>query len=224
MWFCVNKVFYPVDRDYTIVVVKSLRRFDPPKWATCLRRGRSASEVVRLSDLGVVLRESGREYIKQYYGKWMRREEFLEVMRCALLRSYKSLKTVERMMRALEEFASKPVTPKSRLRCPQNAIYELPPVYPCRAVAVHARRKITIYGVVLIYVFSRTIHIVPWEYKDRATVVIPINVDEVSDIRITERGLNTLRDLLDDYYRLEEKYPEIAETIKLAVTLAKLLS
>jgi hypothetical protein len=224
MWFCVNRVFYLVSGDYTTVVIKSLRRFEPPSWATSLIKPRSASEVVRLSDLRVALKGEGREFIKQYYGEWMRKEEFLDVMWRALLRSYKSLRTVERMMSALIEFANKPISPRSRPKRPENTIYELPPYYPSISVLKHAKHKIHIYDVARIYVFSRTIHIVPREYEDRATVVIPLNVEEVSDIMITESGLNTLRDLIEHYHVIEEKNPEIAETIKLVLVFVKLFS
>ena len=222
MWYTIVEVLW-WDPDYgkTLIVIKSRRRFKPPRWLNAVYRSRKQSVAVRLSDLGIVLRESGKEYIEQYLGIWMRKKEFLKVMWCALLRSYKSVKTVERMMRALREFVNKPVEPKPRPRRPFNIMYELPPWYPSTAVRMRARRSIQIPLIATIYVFSKTAHIMPYYgLENRATVVIPLN--EVADVEITEKGLNTLRDLLDS--RIEKEDPEIAEVIRLAVALAELLS
>jgi hypothetical protein len=222
MWFCVNKALYPETGDAMIVVVKSLRRFKPPSWVTSLKKDRSVSEVVKLGDLGVVLKGDGREFIRQYYGKWLRKEEFLEVMWCALLRSYKSLSTVERMMKALREFVDKPLEPKPpRPRRPRNVVYELPPVYPSNAVARRARRRIRLPFTAYIYVFSKTIHVVPYYVEHGATVVIPLTED-ISYVEITERGLNTLREVFDNMSWLEDKGPEIARVLKLVATFVKL--
>jgi len=233
MWFCVNEVIYPVGGDRAIVAVKSTRRFKPPRWATSLVKTRSASEVVRLSELGVVLKGEGREYIEQYFGKWMKKGEFLRMMKCALYRSYKSTRTVERMMSALREFANKPVSPKPRPRRSQTAIYELPPSYPTKLVALKAKRILTIpyyyYTYVTIpyyyhiYVFSKTVHIAPDYTENRATIVIPLN-EEFNSVEITEKGVNTLRDLLTVYDKLEENYPDIANKIKLIIAFTKLTS
>jgi hypothetical protein len=224
MWFCINEVMYSF-ANRTIIVIKSVRRFKPPKWATSLIKTKSASEVVKLSELGVVLKGEGRDYIKQYFGKWMREREFLKIMECALYRSYKSVKTVERMMKALREFVNKPIEPKPpRPRRPLNAIYELPPNYPSKAVAQRARRRIRLPLTAYIYVFSKTIHVVPYYVENRATVVIPLNPEEIADANITEEGLNTLRDLLEAFHQLERRDPEVARAVKLVVALAKLLS
>jgi hypothetical protein len=223
MWFCINRALY-LNGNATTIVVKSLRKFKPPRWTLSMLKGRGASEVVRLSDLGVVIKGEGWNYISQYYGKWMRKEEFLDVMWRALLRSYKSTRTIERMMRSLREFVEKPLSPKPRPpRRPQNAVYELPPNYPSRSVALKAKREFTLPHIAHIYVFSKTIHIVPYYVEHRATVVIPIN-DEIVDVNITEEGLNTLRDLLDEFHYLERRDPEIARAVKLAVALIKLFS
>jgi hypothetical protein len=221
MWFCINEVMYSfVDR--AIIVIKSVRRFKPPKWATSLKKTKSAGEVVKLSELGVVLKGEGRNYIKQYFGKWMRKREFLKIMECALYRSYKSVKTVERMMKALREFADKPIEPKPpRPRRPLNAIYELPPNYPSKAVAQKARRRIRLPLTAYIYVFSKTAHIVPYYVENRATVVIPLTED-IGDVEITEDGLNTLREVFDTISWLEGKEPEIARALKLVATFVKL--
>jgi hypothetical protein len=224
MWFCINGALY-LNGNATIIVVKSLRRFRPPAWTISMLKSRSASEVVRLSDLGVVIKGEGWDYISQYYGKWMRKREFLDVMWRTLLRSYKSTKTVERMMRSLREFVDKPLSPRPRRpKRPQNVIYELSPEYPSKAVVRRAKQSIYIRYIAWIYVFSKTLHIVPYNTEHRATVVIPLNVDSIEHIGITEEGLNTLRDLLDVLDRLELKDPEVARVLKLVATLARLLS
>jgi hypothetical protein len=215
---------YPVGLDRTIIAIKSTRRFKAPKWATSLIKTKSVSEVVKLSELGVVLKGEGRKYARKYFGKWMRKREFLKIMECALYRSYKSTRVVERMTRALREFVNKPIEPKPpRPRRPSNVVYELPPVYPSRSVALKARRRFTLPHVAYIYVFSKTAHIVPYYVEYRATIVFPLNPEEVADVEITEKGLNTLRDLFNAFNHLENRDLEIARTVKLVATFIKLL-
>jgi hypothetical protein len=222
MWFTVVKLFYERAL-FSLAVVKSTRRFRPPSYIFALWKPRKSSEVVRLSDLGVVIKGEGREFIKQYYGKWMRKREFLIVMKCALYRSYKNTRTVERMMSALREFANKPVNPKPRSRRPESVVYELPVYYPIPAVAAKGKSIYIPPAEIYVYVFSRTIHISPrFVTNAQATVVVPMS--EISGIELTEKGISTLMDLLDHENKLH-KYlpPEILDKLKPVIAYAKLI-
>jgi hypothetical protein len=198
---------------YSLAVIKSTRRYAPPKWITALGRYRSSSEIVRLSDIGVVLRGT---YIDQYIGKWMSKEMFLRVMEEAIRKSYKSENTINRMIKAIREFAEKPLERREPTR--RGVIYELPPEYPTRMIARYAEKKIKLDSIVL-YVFKNTIHVA----GDYATVVIPRN-HIISDIEISEDGQRTLEELGEQLDDLEEEDREVAEEIKTAIAFAKLMS
>jgi hypothetical protein len=223
VWLTIVKLFYERHL-YSLAVVKSTRRFRPPSYINSLWRPRKSSEIIRLSDLGVVIKGEGREYIEQYIGKWMRRREFLNVMMCALYRSYKSVKTVERMMSALEEFAEKPIEPRPGPRRPRNVMYELPYGYPRRYVEQHAKKVIEL-DEIAVYIFEKTIHVAPqWWSRLDATVVVPRG--EISGVELTEEGFKTLEKLAEEIetVRTKKSDREVLEELKLAIALAKLLS
>jgi len=224
MWFAIVKLFYEKHL-YSLAVVKSTRRFRTSSYINSLRRPRKSSEIVRLSDLGVVIKGEGREYIEQYIGKWMRRREFLNVMKCALYRSYKSVKTVERMISALEEFAEKPIEPRPGPRRPSNVMYELPYGYPRLYVEQHAKKVIKLDEIV-VYVFEKTIHVAPkWWSRLDATVVVPRG--EINGVELTEKGFETLEKLaeeLEKTARIKKSDSEVLEELKLVIALVRLLS
>jgi hypothetical protein len=224
MWFTIVELIRP-KYGYSLAVIKSTRRYAPPKWITALGRYRSSSEIVRLSDIGVVLRGEGRTYIDQYIGKWMSKEKFLKVMEEAIRKSYKSENTINRMIKAVRDFAEKPL---ERLGEPTKRrvekIYELPPEYPTPIVASNADKEIKLYGIV-VYVFKKTIHVSPLRImSDCATVVIPRDPNSINDIELSEDGFRTLEKLVEQLDDLEEEGREVAEEIKTAIALAKLMS
>jgi hypothetical protein len=223
MWFTIVKLYYEAAL-FSLAVVKSQRKFKPPYYIESLWKPRKSSEVVRLSDLGVVIKGEGRRYIEQYIGKWMRKREFLRVMESALYRSYKSVRTVERMMSALREFVEKPIEPRLGLRRPQNAIYELPARYPSVFVATRAERKVWL-DKLAVFVFSKTIHVVPYDYEVDVTVVVPRG-GNISDIRLTENGLRVLKELDEELKTawINKRDREVLEELKPAIALARLLS
>ena len=214
MWFTIVELIIP-RYGYTLAVVKSMRKYPPPKWITALGRYRRSSEIVRLSNIGVVLRGT---YIDQYIGKWMSKEKFLEVMEEAIRRSYKSGSTINRMIKAIREFAEKPLE-RSKESARRSIIYELPPEYPTRMAKRYAEKKIELDSIIL-YVFKNTIHVV----GDYATVVIPRNPSKISDIDVSDDGLRTLEELGKQLDALEEEDREVAEEIKTAIAFAKLMS
>jgi len=223
MWFTIVKLYYEIHL-FSLAVVKSTRRFRPPSYIYSLWRQRKSSEIVRLSDLGVVIKGEGREYIEQYAGKWMRKKEFLEVMECALMRSYKSVGTVKRMMSALEEFAEKPIEPRPGLRRPRNAMYELPSRYPQHYVKSRAKKMVALHKID-VYVFEKTIHVAPqWWAQLDATVVVPRG-GNIDGVELTEKGLKTLEELAEELKTawIKENDREVLEELKLAIALARLL-
>ena len=225
MWYAVAEVIrWRRKLGTTLVIVKSHRRFKPPKWIMRVAKPRAVSEVTRLSDLGVVIKGDGREYIKQYLGKWMEKEEFLDVMRCALLRSYKNMKTVERMFNAVKEFVDRPLAPKQRppRRAPTK-VYELSQSYPPEYIA--DRAKLELGKTIKILVFSKTMHLCPKFEPPCATVVIPLETDKIEDVELSDRGLETLKLVYEKLLPvLETSRPEIAEKLKYVFALVNLLS
>lgn len=224
MWYTIAEVIrWRRNLGTTLVIVKSHRKFKPPNWIMRVVKPRAVSEVIRLSNLGVVIKGDGRKYIKQYLGKWMEKEEFLDVMRCALLMSYKNMKTVERMFNAVKDFVDRPLVPKQRppRRVPTK-VYELSQTYPPEYIAKGA--KLELGKNIKILVFSKTMHLCPKFEPYCNTVVIPLETDKIEDVELSDRGLETLRLVYEELPVLETSRPEVAEKLKYVFALVNLLS
>jgi len=224
MWYTIAEVIrWRRNLGTTLVIVKSHRKFKPPNWIMRVVKPRAVSEVIRLSNLGVVIKDDGRKYIKQYLGKWMEKEEFLDVMRCALLMSYKNMKTVERMFNAVKDFVDRPLVPKQRppRRVPTK-VYELSQTYPPEYIA--KRAKLELGKNIKILVFSKTMHLCPKFEPYCNTVVIPLETDKIEDVELSDRGLETLRLVREELPALETSRREVAEKLKYVFALVNLLS